>query len=282
VETGDSITMHYDPMIAKLTVHAETRSLALARLQQALNRYLCAGPTTNLQFLKWIAHRPEFLTGQVDIGFIERAWLPPEKHAPPAQGLIAAALADVAGAATAKDPWRGSSAWRTSGFPRRIRYQYDDDIYEVTLTSLGNSDWHSTAQGLDIQLSLIEVRPGLVIFRVGNSMSSVGVSERPNGYVVVYEGIAYQLRRPRPSDSDNPGAARHAVDSNLSAPMPGTIVSISVAEGQSVEPGEPLVIMEAMKMEHVVEAVAAGTVKAILVQPGEMVAAGTVLVKMDA
>ncbi len=281
VQAGDSITMHYDPMIAKLIIHAETRSLALTRLQDALERYVCAGPTTNLSFLQWVAHRAEFSNGEVDTGFIERAWRPPLHVAPPAQVLIGAALADVSARAT-RDPWRAGSAWRASGIPRRFQYQLDGESWEVTLTPLGSDSWRVETHEFEVQISAVEVRSDLVIFTIDNSTSSVAIGDHPNGYSLVFEGTAYQLDRPRPSELGDLRTAHHAANSSLSAPMPGTIVSIRVVAGQTVDAGEPLVIMEAMKMEHVVEAVAACTVKAILVRPGDMVAAGTLLVQMDA
>lgn len=282
VEAGDSITMYYDPMIAKLIVHAESRSQAVRRLCDALDRYVCLGPTTNLRFLQWIAARPEFATGEVDIGFVEREWRAEGAPAPPWQALIGAALADMSNAGQNADPWKAKSGWRTSGVPRRFQYQVDEHLWDVEFTSRGGDSWLAATQDIEAPISLVEIRSNLVIFQAGDSTLQVDAVRRPDGYSIVYQGIAYELLRPRRSDSGSAGHALHAVGSNLSAPMPGTIVSIGVVAGQSVDSGEPLVIMEAMKMEHVVEAVSAGTVKAILVQPGEMVAAGTVLVQMDA
>jgi 3-methylcrotonyl-CoA carboxylase alpha subunit len=282
VEVGDSITMYYDPMIAKLIVQAETRSLALARLQQALDRYVGAGPTTNLRFLRWIARRPEFIAGEVDIGFIEREWHPAEKYPPPPQVLIAAALLDLSATPRTSDPWRERSKWRMSGFPRHFQFESDGELHELVLTSLGSGVWNVTVMGSDVQVSVIDVRPGMVVLRFGQSTSSFNVADRLNGYSIDYEGIAYDVSRPRPIDTDQTSSTQHAVDVNLSAPMPGTIVSITVTEGQSVDAGQALIVMEAMKMEHVVGAVTGGTVKAILVHQGELVAAGTVLVQMDA
>jgi 3-methylcrotonyl-CoA carboxylase alpha subunit len=282
VEVGDSITMYYDPMIAKLIVQAETRPLALARLRQALDRYACDGPTTNLPFLKWITRRPEIIAGEFDIGFIEREWHPAEKQPPPPEVFIAAALVDASTIPTMNDPWRGRSEWRMSGIPRRFQFESNDELYELALTSLGNGLWHVTAMGSDAQVSLVDVRPNSIVLKFGQSTSSFNVSVRLNGYSIGYEGTVYGVTRPWPVESDQMSATRYAFDSNLSAPMPGTIVSINVTEGQSVDEGEALVVMEAMKMEHVVEAVTGGTVKAILVHAGELVAAGTVLVQMQA
>ena len=131
VEVGDSITMYYDPMIAKLIVHAETRPLALRRLQQALDRYVCVGPTTNLPFLQWIAHRPEFPAGEVDIGFIERDWHPTESALLPLQALIAAALVDVSKRRVRAIPGNGLSGWRMSGLPRPFQYESDERLWLI-------------------------------------------------------------------------------------------------------------------------------------------------------
>ncbi len=282
VERGDAITMHYDPMMAKLIVHAETRSLAVKRLQNALERYDCAGPKTNLQFLRWIAREPSFVRGEVDIGFLEREWHPGAAQALPMQVLVAAALADAADAAPTSDPRRGRTNWRISGMARRFGYEYDQELHELALTHLGKRCWNVTLQDIEVEVSLVDVRPDLIVYSVGETITSVTVAEVPNGYSLVYEGTAYGVQRPQQADSRRNGAAVRTIEAELTAPMPGTVVSIAVVEGQIVNTGEPLVIMEAMKMEHIVEAVSAGTVKAIRVHPGDMVAAGAVLVEMDA
>lgn len=282
VARGDTITMHYDPMIAKLIVHAETRSLAVTRLQYALDRYACAGPQTNLQFLQWIAHDPAFVAGEVDIEFIDRSWHPRSMHALPMPVLVAVALADSAGAVATNEPWRGKGGWRISGMARRLRYEYEQEPYELAVTPLKNQSWRVAGQDFDLEASMVDVRPGLIQYRVRETTTHVTMAEVPHGYSVVHEGMTYDLRRPQATESRRRAVAGRAIDTDLTAPMPGTVVSISVVQGQIVETGESLVILEAMKMEHIVEATSAGTVRAILVHPGEMVAAGTVLVQMEA
>jgi 3-methylcrotonyl-CoA carboxylase alpha subunit len=282
VERGDAISMHYDPMIAKLIVHAESRSAAVGRLQHALERYACAGPKTNLSFLQWLSLEPSFVQGDIDIGFLDRAWHPPEPQALPTPVLVAAALLDTAGAAPPNDPWRGRSNWRVSGIARCLRYLHAGRQYEVELLPLGQQSFRITIQDAPVTVWLVDVRSDLVVYEMNDSIMSASVARTGNGYSLVHGGTAYELQRPQLADASRSGAARQAIQADLTAPMPGTVVSVVVAEGQSVGAGEPLVIMEAMKMEHIVEAVSAGTVKAILVHPGEMVATGTVLVHMDA
>jgi biotin carboxyl carrier protein len=147
---------------------------------------------------------------------------------------------------------------------------------------LGGQSWRITARDLDEEISALEVREDLVVYRSAGATISVTVSPIPDGYSLVYQGRAHRLHRPKPSDSGGSGASAATGQGNLTAPMPGTIVRIAVSEGQTVHAGEPLVVMEAMKMEHIVEATSAGTIGSILVQPGEMVAAGAVLVQMEA
>jgi 3-methylcrotonyl-CoA carboxylase alpha subunit len=282
VEAGDAITTHYDPMMAKLIVCAENRVLAVTRLQEALDRYVCVGPKTNLEFLRWIAREPAFVAGNLDIGFIDRDWRPEERHMLPSAVLIAAALADAAGLVATNDPWRRRGAWRMAGMPRRLRYEYEREVREINLISTGQSCWRITMSDFDQEITVLDVRANTIVYRSGERITTVSVSSGQNGYSLVYEGMLYDLSRPHLLDAARTRVGGQTFEARLTAPMPGTIVSIPVTEGQRVQVGEPLIVMEAMKMEHIVEATSAGTIGSILVQPGEMVAAGAALVQMEA
>ncbi|HEY2418180.1 MAG TPA: acetyl/propionyl/methylcrotonyl-CoA carboxylase subunit alpha [Steroidobacteraceae bacterium] len=284
VAEGDDITPYYDPMIAKLIVWDESRAAASARLKQALAEFHIVGVHNNVQFLSRLVTTPAFLQADLDTTLIEREHerlFPAPKVAPDA-AAAAAALAvlswqrsadqTAAGAAV----WRAGSGWRLNA-PARLR---------VSLHSQGIQKivW---ARELD---GLYELRVGECVVRAPPARAPAGTLQLMlDGQVVAAEVILQDRRchvfmqgEHHVLEWDDPLA--HVTDTSVTeggirAPMPGKVVALLVQPGARVVKGEPLLVLEAMKMEHTTCAPSDGICEAFKVKLGEQVAEGAELVQ---
>jgi len=287
ISAGAEVTPFYDAMLAKLVVHAPDRRQALARLQQALQRYVVAGTTTNLEFLQWIVGHQEVIRGRVDTGWLEREWQPaPEVDVPATAFAAAAAFESADGYQTpaneeSSDPWRRMDTWRGSGIVRRFLYVAGDDVpHSVELTGSPPS-WSVWVDGSENAVGVTLQSVGAFVVEVDGAEEFFRVSGSGDGVRVAWAGgSAADLRHPT-GYAVLGGATGGKSDAGLTAPMPGTVVKVQVTEGQTVAAHEPLMVLEAMKMEHVIEAPYAGVVQAILFQQGDMVPASSPVVRME-
>jgi len=251
IAAGDEVTGRFDPMLAKLIASGRTRAEALDRLAAALDDTVVLGLTTNLQFLRWVVRQPVVRDGQVRIDTLERIWPPDgwaEQTAVP-DDLWAAAAARLANTDAGTAAWTGG--WRLNG-PASVRLVSDGE--ERTVVPAAGGD----------PLRDPEVDGTLFADHLGRS-------------------IPFRLAPPPDVDAARRGStAAAAGGSDVRAPMPGAVLQVHVNVGDAVEPGRPLATLEAMKMEHVVVAPAAGTVAAVAVTPGEQVTRGQVLVVLSA
>ncbi|MFC4609176.1 acetyl/propionyl/methylcrotonyl-CoA carboxylase subunit alpha [Streptomyces maoxianensis] len=258
---GDSIGVHYDPMIAKVIAWAPTRDQAVRRLAHALRRARVHGPVTNRALLVRSLEHPEFTGAQLDTGFYERnldaLTLPGdgERYA-----AIAAALAD---AAARRGAWRNLHSQ-----PQVKAYGAHEVRYRLTRDGFLLVD--------DPGVRVVHVTPHRVRLEIDGVVRPFDVTGHGDGFVHVDSPAgAYALPvRPRftePRERTRPGS--------LLAPMPGTVVRVGegLAEGVRVTQGQPLVWLEAMKMEHRILSPASGTLTALHAVPGRQVEVGTLL-----
>ncbi|WP_189856458.1 acetyl/propionyl/methylcrotonyl-CoA carboxylase subunit alpha [Streptomyces poonensis] len=263
---GDHIGVHYDPMIAKVVVHAPTRAEALRRLAGALERAAVHGPVTNRDLLVRSLRHEEFTAGRMDTGFYDRhlpALTAPhaDPHAP-----LAAALADAH--AHAHDHARPRSrfgGWRNvPSQPQVKRYAMAGEEHEV--------HYRHTRQGLTADgVRVVHADARLVVLEVDGVRRKYEVARYGTKVYVNATELTALPRFPEPTDRQEPGS--------LLAPMPGTVVRVAdgLAEGARVEAGQPLLWLEAMKMEHRISAPAAGTLTVLHAVPGQQVEVGTLL-----
>ena len=248
VEEGGEITPFYDPMIAKLIAHAPSRGEAAEALAQACAAVEVWPVKTNAGFLAKCLEHPDFVSGAVDTGFIEaRAGVLVPPADPSAEVLAAAGAARLreAGGEEAS-PWIGLTGFRLNGPPvRRMVLQMDGRAIPVELTG---------ASG-----------PGLPTARLGSRL------------VVFEAGQAYAFG---PAEA-GAGDAGEGGDGAVRSPMPGRIVAVQAEAGQSVDRGQPLVVLEAMKMEHVMTAPFDAVVSEVSAEVGGQVTEGAVLVRLD-
>lgn len=283
VTAGSVIAPYYDPLLAKLVVHAATRDHAVRRLRDALQRYVVSGCTTNLSFLHCVVEQTWFREGRMSTGTLEQEWTSEQDQALPDNVLIAAAgcemLTSTADAPErTPSPWRQTSGWRPGGATRTFSYRYGDTIHVVTLRREAAA-WQATVNGAARAVTVARTPDGEIVLRDGAAVWTAAVTQSPDSVSVLHAGIVYHLGRPNRDAMGPTGAA--AGNQRISAPMPGTLVKVAVVEGQRVTAHEPLAVLEAMKMEHVIESPRDGIVREILYREGDLVPANEPLVRLE-
>jgi len=274
-ESGSVVGVHYDPMLAKVITWAPTRAEAARRLAKALAAAKIHGVVTNRDLLVNILRHEAFLAGETDTAFFDRHGLG-TLAAPLATvdterlSALAAALADAAGnRAAATTQGRLPSGWRNvrSGGQRKV-FTVADREYEVV--------YSLTRDGLraeGFEAAPVTAEPGQVVLDVAGVRRTFAVARHDDvSYVDSALGSVALTVAPRFADPDAALAA-----GSLVAPMPGTVVRLAVQAGDSVKAGDPLLWLEAMKMEHRIAAPADGVVTELPATVGQQVEVGTIL-----
>ncbi len=291
VEEGDEITPFYDPMIAKLIVWDEHRDAALARMRKALADYQVAGVTTNIDFLSRLVACPAFAGADLDTGLIERQkdFLFPTTQTVPRDTLLVATVGELLweqhaakqAAKTSGDPhspWHARDGWRMNLSSARTISFRDGEALVDAHVRYQRDQWQITLHGqttlargkkLDGDRFAVELDDRRLIASV------VAVDDKRS---VFLQGRTYTLLRDDPLHRVDAGDSHGG---GLTAPMPGKVVALLAQPGQKVDKGTPLLILEAMKMEHTITAPTAGTVKAFCYAAGEQVSDGAALVEFE-
>ncbi|KOG47463.1 acetyl-CoA carboxylase subunit alpha [Streptomyces virginiae] len=264
---GDTVGIHYDPMLAKVVAHAPTRAEAVRALAHALAGARIHGLTTNRELLVRSLRHPEFTAGQLDTGFYERPLDPLPADAPDATAAaLAAALAEAAPAPDAPLAAR-LGGWRNvRSQPQTRRYRSAGVEHEVQYQPVNHPG-----------IRVLAATPCLVTLEVDGIRRAFHVKQNSNKTEIYVDSAlgAHTFtpvpRFPDPQDRTEPGS--------LLAPMPGTVVRIAegLAPGSPVTAGQPLLWLEAMKMEHRILAPATGTLTALHVATGQQVEFGALL-----
>jgi 3-methylcrotonyl-CoA carboxylase alpha subunit len=290
VRQGDTVTPFYDPMIAKIIAWGEDRAAAVGRLRRALAETAVLGVGTNLEFLVRVAAHPEFVSGAVDTGFIERhrATLMPPRRPAPDTVLVAVALfrllarEDAARAAASRSgdpfsPWARVDGWRLSGSARQELVFRDGTEERLMCAKRRVGSWLLQFDGHAI-LAEGERRADAALSIVLDGVrKQITVLDQGAETAVFVDGESWRLTE------IDPLAARAGEDptaGRLTAPMPGRVTQLMVEPGVSVRRGQPLIVIEAMKMEHTVTAPADGVVEAVRFAPGDLVEEGAELIAL--
>jgi 3-methylcrotonyl-CoA carboxylase alpha subunit len=266
VRAGDAISPYYDPMIAKLVIHGKDRHTALDALGLALSRTEVAGSIVNTAFLAALAADPDFRAGDVDTGLIARHQQALTEIAAPRDETIAAAALAASGAETlpaSNDPWSALAGYaHFHGMARRTRLKFG-------------------AEDISARVSVQpDGRFAVAVDRVAGSTEALSV-HCPRltlwpGHVTVFEGaVGYTFTIPDPLARADEASAGSG---SLRAPMPGLVKLVRVTKNDAVIKGQPLLILEAMKMEHTIAAPHDGVIAEIATE-GAQVTDGTVLVR---
>ena len=259
VEVGDVVGGRFDPMLAKIIAWGPERETALDRIARALDETSVLGLVTNLRFLRWLVREPVVLAGEARTDTLDRIWPPDDwatRTAIPDAAWMAAATALSVGAQST-DPWSGG--WRLNARP------------VLTIESDG------VRRRVAIDPDAIAVaEPPAMTARAGNVLH-LDLDGR---------SIAFRIAPPPDIDASARAAAKYATAgasgrAELLAPMPGSVLRIHVAPETIVSPGDPVVTLEAMKMEHVVAATVQGRVTEIRVRPAEQVTRGQLLAVIE-
>ena len=289
VESGDTVSMHYDPMLAKLIVHGVDRDAALATLNRALAALDVQGVVTNRAFLQRLANHPGFKNVELDTRFIERneatLFAPRQFSTEDYASAALIGLHQLAQECESDSPWGRHDGFRLNA-PHTIRIALcdpasaqaaDNDSAVVVVegkratldtqwqVTIGNSTLTASLQPLEgdaVAVTLNGHRRRLQAYKDGH----VVVMAEPSGETRLFW---------RRIDAIDHG--HHETESTLTAPMNGTVVALLVEPGAQVEKGMPLMVMEAMKMEHTMTAPADGSVETFHFQAGDTVSQGAVL-----
>ncbi|MDJ0821811.1 MAG: acetyl/propionyl/methylcrotonyl-CoA carboxylase subunit alpha [Paracoccaceae bacterium] len=268
VRTGDTISPHYDPMIAKLICHGPSRAVALRQLERALAETQVAGTVTNLGFLGALARHEGFGRGEVDTGLIARdinalTALGPVPAATVAQAaLVALGLDDAPG-------WdSGFALWQPLSWTVELRE--GDETWPCRVTVIGPEEARIQVNDTEVTATWqdgwrFDGMPGQACHRAGGTITVFG-----------HQTVTFHL--PDPLDR-----ATGTTDGGnlIEAPMPGKLVALHVKAGQAVSAGDRLAVLEAMKMEHSLAAGRDGVVAEVLVAEGGQVEAGAALIRLE-
>jgi 3-methylcrotonyl-CoA carboxylase alpha subunit len=291
VRAGDAISIHYDPMIAKLIVWADDRASAVRRLRTALEATQVVGLGANTEFLLAIASHPAFLAADLDTRFIERhhADLLPEP-APAGDDVLAFAALGVlldrrakaqARAAESGDPyspWAGNDGWRLN-----------DDAHDTLTLRDGGTDravnliYRRGGYRLELPGGAVEASgqldgDGSLAADLGGRRVRATIVRRGADVTVFHQGGSHRLTLIEPlagaGDAEAPGG-------KLIAPMPGRIIAVLAEAGAEVAKGQPLIVMEAMKMEHTIKAPTEGKIGKVRYAVGDQVEDGAELIVFE-
>ncbi|MEM9009954.1 MAG: acetyl/propionyl/methylcrotonyl-CoA carboxylase subunit alpha [Pseudomonadota bacterium] len=274
VRAGDTISPHYDPMIAKVITHGPTRGAARLALSQALAETRVAGTVTNLEFLGALTRNPSFATGDVDTGLIARdlAALVPEDLPTEAVALAALGVLDLLGA---PGPLDGFTLW--APLTHRVRLTAGEERHEVAVTPEGRGAFHVSG-AFEHRITRLGGGPEALRLRIDDRQVTAGVLTAPGRVTVFLDGRSHVLH---PVDPFAAAEAAAGGGDTIAAPMPGLVKAVRAAAGAEVAAGAPLLILEAMKMEHTLTAPRDATIAAVHVAEGAQVSDGDVLIALE-
>ncbi len=285
VRQGDAISPFYDSMVAKLIVHGDTREQALARLDEALAQTHIVGLATNVQFLRRVARTDSFAQAKLDTALIPREQAVLFHQEPVGLPLAAAAAAAQTllneRASEGVNPFSRRDGFHTHGVvQRRFEFEFGDEHAKALLTyerggslhlAVGEGDaavagplvFNAVAQGIELQFAGQRTRAAVYAQgEVDHVFTPLGATQ-----ITAIDLLAHS-------------GETAAEGGRLTAPMPGKVVSFAVKAGDAVTKGQPLAVMEAMKMEHTIAAPADGVVQELLYAPGDQVTEGAELLKL--
>ncbi len=296
VQQGDDISVYYDPMISKLVVWGENREAALKQLISALKQYHIDGVTTNIDFLIDVASSTPFSNAELTTTFID-------KHADtlfnnrsqtvdaelPAIALLSVLSRNqgTAKIGSQPSPWGIIGSWRPNmGYQELLSVIVNDEVHSLTIRHIAESDNTLNQKAISLKVSTASESIDITGYLANDKLIASVEGVRRTYHFSNNEGqfglfsqdshCHFKVLAPDMGDDDD-----NHNGASLDAPMNGTVVAHLVEVGGSVKKGAPLLIMEAMKMEHSITAPCDGVVRGYFYQPGELVDGGSVLIDFD-
>ncbi|MEO1250317.1 MAG: biotin/lipoyl-containing protein, partial [Pseudomonadota bacterium] len=282
VGEGDSIGPYYDAMIAKVIAHGPTRTEALSRLSKALADFRVAGCRTNIGFLSALIGHPDFAAGLPNTGLIERdlAALTAQPELPDA-ALATAALSALGmlGHESSNDPWQSLSGFRLWGLAQRtVELTIGGQPLSVEAVQGRDNLVHAKVDERALSARLTDQGQGWLTLDVAGHRNTVHYAATQDGLTVFADGQDVSISIPDEFAGADPAATAL---STIRAPLPGRISHVAVSQGDAVEAGDRLVVLEAMKMEHTLAAPRDGTISELHCSAGDQVQEGALLVRLD-
>ncbi|KAA8879723.1 acetyl/propionyl/methylcrotonyl-CoA carboxylase subunit alpha [Nocardia colli] len=281
LRVGTVVGSDYDPMLSKVITHGADRTAAIAKLDRALADTVLLGATSNIEFLRFLLADPNVAAGHLDTGLLDRRVA--DFHPAPVHDELFLAAATYRWLrrwpATPSDPWHVPSGWRIgNAAPTSIRLTGGDRTEHVYLTGTPAAATARIAEGESTSVTATFAGNLLTLildgirreYRIAESDGQLWLAG-PTGIAMLREVAEASVR----------GAAEHVGDAEIKSPMPGSVIAVQADTGTQVAAGAPVVIVEAMKMEHSLTAPIAGTVE-ILVTPGTQVRLDQVLARIVA
>ena len=285
-QAGDEISPYYDPMLAKVIAWGETRELAITRLVQTLAGMRVSGLRHNLSYLQRVLSHPDFVSGQLDTAFlVQRHDELINRRSPHEQAALLTAAAwffqqQKAGSAAPGQlgsPWSSLPGWRLLGDNHtRMHISLNDEARELDLTPLPDG-FHWKMDGQDGRFAFTEHQEQFV-WQDDAARVAFNVTIDHHGLQLTHEGFLWQCALVEPWRHAKGADDGHA---GYRAPMTGRITAVLVNAGQAVKKGDPLVVMEAMKMEHRITAKEDCVLSEVRVSAGDLVQDGQVLLAIE-
>ncbi|HLG48409.1 MAG TPA: acetyl/propionyl/methylcrotonyl-CoA carboxylase subunit alpha [Reyranella sp.] len=289
VREGDTVTPFYDPMIAKVIVHDRDRPSAMRRMAALMGETEVVGVTTNAALLKALCAHPAFVGGEVDTGFIERhrEELFAKAKAADDRAFAIATLARVAEWASASnDPWDQKNGFRLleTGHDE-VRWKDGEREVAVIVRRPRDGSLSLELPGGAVEANVRHGEDGRLAIRLGNDTFTAAVVRRTandggTDYTLFADGGSQRLRLVDPLDVTQYEAVASG-EGSVRSPLPGKIIDLRVKPGDTVTRGQPLLVLEAMKMEHTLAAPADGKVKSVRYAVGEQVPEDAELVEFE-
>ncbi|CAH0520662.1 unnamed protein product [Peronospora belbahrii] len=302
---GDEVSIFYDPMIAKLIVHGENRQEALDKMVRALHEYQIVGLPTNIEFVARTVDHAAFREGEVDTSFLNKfgnevlgslGTYPPYAKALGAVSLLileqGKCLPGESRNGELHSPWLDDSLSHFRSLEtleKKLCLSYDDEKASMTVKCLSKTNYevligdNSSLDSLSVSGTIDE--HGDFKLRVDNRIFK-GTAVVHNNELHLFcddnsQRYEYKFYIPLPSFEPAEGSSGAAAHSKIVAPMPGKIIKVLVKNGEKITANQPLVIMEAMKMEHLIRAPNDGKVQELFCEKGDFVTDGYVLGELD-
>src|SRR5689334_5445109 len=289
VREGDTVTPFYDPMIAKVIVHDRDRTSAMRRMAALMGETEVVGVTTNAALLKALCSHPAFVGGEVDTGFIERhrAELFAKAGTADDRAFAVATLARIAEwTSTSNDPWDQKNGFRLLDTGHdEVRWKDGERDVAVIVRRPRNGTLSLELPGGTVEANVQRGDNGRLAIRLGNDTFTAAVVRRATNdggidYTLFADGGNQRLRLVDPLDVTQYEAVASG-EGSVRSPLPGKIIDLRVKPGDTVSRGQPLLVLEAMKMEHTLAAPADGKVKNVRYAVGEQVPEGAELVEFE-
>ena len=279
---GSLVGTMYDPMLSKVMARGHDRATALARLDRALDQTVVLGFPTNVNFLRALVRHPDVQSGRLDTGLVERELSRLTSAVPPTEAYVAFALDRLLrlypeGPIT--DRWDIPDGWRLGGVAAPISWRLSGPEGDCLLVEvIGRpSNAEVVIDGSPVSAAADQTSAGLLL-TIGNRTRLAAVATEGDTTWVWVDGETFSLTEISPeSDGLDAGSDTNEVRS----PMPGTIIAVKIRPGDTVEKGDPLLIVEAMKMEYTLVAPRAGSIAKVLANLGESVLYDAILIHFD-